>query len=133
MSAESGNNSEVEKFGRKEYVNWNHTELVLNCYKKDSDLILVDTNHTNSDQPIPSNLTNIGSIHDSADIHAIEKILASRVYFLVQTSSIFTYGNESDLPSPLHDLSAEIVTREGNPKTRNNPPNPVLYVPAFPK
>ena len=48
-NGERKNNFEVDKVRRKKYVIWNH---------KDSDLIHVDPNHTNSNQPIPDNSTN---------------------------------------------------------------------------
>ena len=71
---------EVEKVGRKNSINWNHTDSIVNWNRKYSDSIHVDPNHTNWNQPIPSDSTNIRSIHDSADIRAIEKILASSVH-----------------------------------------------------
>ena len=52
-NAERKKNSEVEKFGQESDVNWNHTDLILNCNQKDSDSIHVDMNHTNSNQSIP--------------------------------------------------------------------------------
>ena len=50
---------EVEIFGRKNSVVWNH---------KYSDSIHVDPNHVDSNQFITANLTNIISINDSAYI-----------------------------------------------------------------
>ena len=77
-------------------------------------------------------MTNIGSIHDSANIRAIEKIMELLVHSLVHASLIFSYGSASDPPSPSHDQSAEIVSPKGNPKPHNNPPIPIPYVPADP-
>ena len=57
-------------------VNWNHTDSILNWNQKDSDSINIDTNHTESNQPILADSKNIRSIHDSDDINAIENILA---------------------------------------------------------
>ena len=62
-NAERKNNSEVDKFGRGNYVIWNH---------KDYDSIHVDPNHINSNQSIPDDLTNIRSINDAAGICEIE-------------------------------------------------------------
>ena len=61
-NAEHKNNFEVEKVGRKNSAIWNH---------KDSNSIDVDPNHTNLNQHITADSTNIGSIHGSANIHAI--------------------------------------------------------------
>ena len=87
-NTERKNNVEVGKVGRKNSVIWNH---------RDSDLIDVDPNHTNSNQPIPNDSTNIGSINDSADIHVIENILSSPVHLVhttypVPAPPLFTYG-----------------------------------------
>ena len=127
-NSERKNNFEVEKVGRKNYGIWNH---------KYSISIRVDKNHTDSNQPIPGDLTNIGSIHDSANIRAIENTLSTLVHFvhttsLVPASPIFTYVAASDPPSPQHDSSAERVTPKVNPTPLNNPPNPVPNVPADP-
>ena len=62
-------NSEAENVGRD--VNLNQTDLIINWDQKYSDLIYVDPNHTNLNQPIPADLKNIVSIHDSDDTHAI--------------------------------------------------------------
>ena len=43
-NAERKKNSEVEKFGQESDVNWNHTDLILNCNQKDSDSIHIDPN-----------------------------------------------------------------------------------------
>ena len=96
-NAECANSSkvEVEKVGHD--VNCNHTDSIINRNKKYSNSIHVYLNHTNSNQPIPADSTNIGSIHDSDDIRAIEQILASLVNYPVHTSPIFTYGSVSDL------------------------------------
>ena len=59
-NAERKNNSEVEKVGRKNLVNWNCTNSIINWNQKYSDSIHVYPNHTG-----------IGSIHDSANIRAI--------------------------------------------------------------
>ena len=83
-------------------------------------------------QPIPYDSTNIESIHDSANICAIEKILTSTVHSTVPTLPIFLYGRASDLPSPLHESSAESVTHKGNPKPRANLPNMIPNVPDEP-
>ena len=74
---ERKNNFEVENFGRKSFVIWNH---------KDSDLIHVCLIHANSNQLIPDNLTKMRSINDSDHISAIEKIFTSLVQ-LVHTPS----------------------------------------------
>ena len=63
-NVECKNNFEIGNVGRKNSVIWNH---------KESDLIHVDPNHTNLNQPITANLIKIGSINDSADISVIEK------------------------------------------------------------
>ena len=49
-NAKHENNSEVNKVGRKSFVIWNH---------KYSDSIHMDLNHTDSNQPIPADSTNI--------------------------------------------------------------------------
>ena len=116
--AERRNNLKVEKVGRKSSVNRNHTDLILNWNIKKSDSINVHPNHTNSNQLIPDNSTNIGSINYSANILAIEKILVSPVYSLVYASPIFTYGSASDPPSLPHDSSAESMTHKGNTTAR---------------
>ena len=131
-NAECENNFNVEKFGRKNSVNWNHTNSILNWNKKYFDLIHVDQNHTKANQPVPDGSINTGSIHDSANMRAIEKILASPVHSLVPASPILLYGSTSDPPSPLHDTSAESVTPERNTKPHKNPPNLVPYVPDEP-
>ena len=79
---------------------------------------------------INPNLTNIRSIHDSDNICAIDKILESLVHYPLHASQIFTFGGSSDPPSPPQDSSEESVTPRGNPKPRNNHPNPVTNVPA---
>ena len=104
--------------------------MILNWNQKDYDLIPVDPNQTGLNQPIPNNLTNIGSIHDSDNICAIDKILALPVHYLVHASQIFTYEIACDPTSPLHDSLADSVTPIGNPKPRKNSPNPVPNVPA---
>ena len=43
---------------------------------KDSDSIHVDPNYANSNQLISANLTDIGPINNSDDLHAIEKMLS---------------------------------------------------------
>ena len=88
--AERENNFNIKNFGRKNSVNWNHTNLVLNWNQKYSESIHVDPNHTNLNQPIPVDLKNIGSIHDSANILTIEKILTSPVHSPVHNSPMFT-------------------------------------------
>ena len=109
-NTECKDNSNVQKFGGKNSVNWNHTNLIINYNQKYSDLIHVDPNHTNSNQPIPDNSTHIGSIHNSDDIFATDTVLTSPVHSTVQASRIFNYGNESDPPSPPNDSSSENVT-----------------------
>ena len=91
-NAESENNFEVEKVGHNNSIIW---------YHKDSESIQVDPNHTNINQPIPSNSKNIGSINDSADIRTIENILSSTVHLVHVPSPlpaplILTYGTSSD-------------------------------------
>ena len=88
-------NSEVEKNGRKQSVNWNHTDMILYWNQTDSHSVQVDINHNNSNQPMPVDLINIGSIHTSADICVIEKILASPLHSPVPASPIFSYRSES--------------------------------------
>ena len=100
---EHENNINVENFGRKNSINWNHNNSILNFNQKYSDLIPIDPNHTNSNQLIPYNLKNIGSIHYSDNIRTIEKILASPLHSMVHTSRIFTYGSASDPLSPPYD------------------------------
>ena len=103
---ERKNNFEVERVWCKNSVMWN---------QKYSNSIHIDPNKPNSNQPIPSDLINIGSIHDSDDIIATEKISSSPVH-LVQTPSpvpaslIFTYGTSSDTQSPSYYSSAESMT-----------------------
>ena len=63
---ERKNNFEFKKDGHKNSAIWNH---------KDSDLIHIDPNHTESNQPIPDDFSNIGSINDSANIGVIEKYI----------------------------------------------------------
>ena len=106
--------------------------MILNCNKKDSDSIYADQNHTNSIQQIPDDSKNIGSIHDSADIPAIENILDYSVHYPVPASQIFLYGSASDPLSLLHDSSSEIVTPKVIPNQCSNPPNPLPYIPADP-
>ena len=74
----------------------------------------------------------MGSIYDSYDIHAIDKILASPVNSPVQYSRIFNYVSASDPLWPPYDSSAESETHRVNTKTRNNPPNLVTNVPSDP-
>ena len=107
---------------------WNH---------KYSDSIYVDPNHTDLNQPIPEDSTNIGSIHESANIWEIEKIFTSTGHLvhttpLILKSPIVLYGRASESLSPSHEFSSESVTPKGNPPTGNNPPNPVPDVSAEP-
>ena len=95
-------------------------------------MIHVDLDHTKSNQPIPSNSTNIVSIHDSYDIREIENVLAYPVNSVIHASPIFTNGSESDPPLPPHDSPEEIVTLKENPKPSKNPPNPEPDVPTGP-
>ena len=126
------NNSKVEKVGRKHSVNWNHTDLILNWNQNLFDSIHIDTDHTKSNKLNPANSTNIGSIHGSENIRAIEKILASLVHSTVHTSPIFTYGSSIDPPSAPHDPLTEIMIPKGNTNPHNNPPNLLPNVPADP-
>ena len=66
-NTEQENNFGFEKAGRKNSVFVHH---------KDSNSICVDPNHADSDQLVPANLKNIGSITYSADICAIEMMLS---------------------------------------------------------
>ena len=105
-NAEHKNIFQAEKVGCKNSVIWNH---------KYSDLIHVDPNHTNLNQPIQSDLTNIGLINDSADICVIEKILSFPVHLVytpsqVPATPIFPFGTASDHRSQSHDSLEEIVT-----------------------
>ena len=102
-NSERENNSEVEKLGTKFCKLESHRLSIINWNKKYYDLINVDPNHTNSNQLNPSDLTNIGSIHDSTNICAIENIFPLPVHSPVHTSPIFIYGGASDPTSPLHD------------------------------
>ena len=91
-NAERENNFEVEKVRRKNSIIPNH---------KYSDLIHVNLNNDDSDQPIPADLTKTRSINDSDNICAIEKILSLLVHLVhtpstVPTPQIFTYGIERD-------------------------------------
>ena len=61
-NAELENNVKVDKVRHKNSVIFNH---------KYSNSIHVDMNQTDFNQPIQANLTNIGSIHNPADICAI--------------------------------------------------------------
>ena len=65
---------EVEKFGRKKSVNLNHADSILNWDEKYFNLIHVDLSHTESTHLNTENSIDIGSIHDSENINAIEKI-----------------------------------------------------------
>ena len=123
------NNFKVENVGCKNSVNWNHIESILYWNQEYSNSIHIDPNHTDSNQLNADNSTNIGSIHDSDHICAIEKILASPVHSLIHTSSMFTCGSSSDPQSSPHDSSAESVTPKVNPKPHYKLPNKVLYVP----
>ena len=119
---------EVVKVGRKKYDIWNHNY---------SESIHVDTNHTDSNQPIPDNSKNIGSIHNLANICAIEKMLTSSVHLLhtpspVTDPPIFVYGTVSDPRSPPHDISAESMKHKVNPTPHNNPLNMVAKLPSDP-
>ena len=58
------------KVGRKNSVIYNH---------KSSNLVHIDPNHTDLNQPIPENLTNNVSINYSSYIFAIENILSLSV------------------------------------------------------
>ena len=130
-NADNKNNLNFEKFGRKDSINWNHNDPILNWNQKDSNSIHVDPNHIGSNQPIPADLTNIGSIHDSDNICAIEKILQSPVHSTVHASQIFNYGSASDPRSSPHDSSAESVTPRGNAKPHGNPFNPAPTIPSY--
>ena len=96
---------------------------MLNLNQEYSNLIGLDPNHTDSIQLIPDDLTNIVSIHDSANIFAIENILASLVHSLIHDSPIFLHGSASDPPSLFHASSTERLTPKGNPKPCDNPLN----------
>ena len=102
-NAEHKNNFEVKKVGHKQTVNWNKTESILDLNQKYSDLINIDPNHTNSIQPMTENLTNIGSVHDSGNICAIKKILASPVNYLLKASPISLFVSASDPSSQLYN------------------------------
>ena len=146
------NNSEVEKVGRKNSIILNHVDM--NNIK--TDLNHVNLNHANLNKLIPTNPT---TINDSADFHALNKILSCYgdlkdtkahasptrtnnhvlpVKFVHKPSPVpdsqtcFTNGTASDPQSPYHDSSEEIVTPKGNPTPRNKPPNLVPNVPDDP-
>ena len=77
-------------------------------YHKYYESIQVYPNHSNSNEPIPENSTNIGSIHYSYRICAIEKMLSLPMHLvhtpsLVPASPIFTYETAIDPPSPSHE------------------------------
>ena len=91
----------------------------------------VDLNQKNLNQLNPADSTNIRPIHNSENISEIDKILTSPVYSPVHASPIFTYGSASNPSSPSYYSSEEVVTPKGNPKPCNNPPNTLLYVPAY--
>ena len=105
--SEHKTNFSIEKFGRGNSVNWNYTDLILNWSQKYSESIYLHPDHNKSNQPIPYDLTNIGSIHHSDNIFEIENILAPPVHSPVHAPPIFNYGNASDPPSPPQDSSAE--------------------------
>ena len=88
-NSERKDNFNVETFWHKNSVNRNHTKSNLNYNQNYSDLINVDLNHTNSDQPTSDNSTNIGSIHDSDNILERDKTLASPVHYMVHASPIY--------------------------------------------
>ena len=114
----------------KETKHKNHTNSILNWSQKDTDFIYVDPNYTDLNQHILDDSTNIGSIHYSANIGAIEKILESPVHFLVHASPIYTYRSASEPLSPLHDSSGKSWTPKVYHNPCNNPPNPAKYVPT---
>ena len=143
-------NSEHENIGRKNSVIWNHNDF---------DLIRVTPNHAESNQLIQDDSTKIGSINDSANILAIEKMLSwsgkskdatahasptgtnthALPVNLVRTPSLvptprtfFTCATASDVKLIPHDSSSESVIHKGNPTPSNNPPIPVPNVPADP-
>ena len=91
---------------------------------------LIDLKYTDSIKLMSADPTNIRLIHDTADMCAIENILEPLVHSQVKASPTFSYGSESDPPSPLNDSSSEIATPKGNLKPRNNPTNLVLFVPS---
>ena len=119
-NSEWENNFEVEKIVRKNSVILNH---------KYSDSIHIDPDYADTNQLIPDDSTNTGSINNSDEIFAIENMLSSRV---PAPQTFFTYGTSSDPTSPSYDSSAEIVTPKVNPVPCNNPTNPVPNVPAYP-
>ena len=125
-NTERKNYSKVGKFGRRHSLKRSHNDTIINCNKSYFHSIIVDPNHTNFNQPITANLTNIISIHDSAYIRTIEKVLASLVHSPVHSSPIFLYGSKVETLSPLHDSSTESVKNKGNPKPHKNTPNMVL-------
>ena len=55
---ERKNNFEVEKVGRINSVNCNHTNSIIHWNQKCSNAIHVDPNTTNLNQPIPDDLIN---------------------------------------------------------------------------
>ena len=95
-----------------------------------------DKNHTNSNNPLSDNSTNIWSIHDD-DISVLEEILVAPVNLVhtpppVPASPIFLSGRTSDPVPPSNESSAEIITPKGNPKPHNNPLNLVPNVQSDP-
>ena len=99
-NAEQNEYFEVEEVGRKNSVNWNHSDSILNWNQRKSYSTHVDPSYNDSNQPIPDNSTKFGSIHDSDNIREIEMILVSMLHSLVYASSIFTYGSKIDPPFP---------------------------------
>ena len=108
------------KIRRENSVIWNHIY---------SDSIHVNPKHNKSNQLVPDNSTNIGTINNLSDIHEIEKMLSSPI---PTPQTFFNYGRSSDPPSTLHDLPEESVTAKGNSTSYNNPPNLVPTIPADP-
>ena len=97
---------------------------------KNSDSIHVDPNHTKYIQLIPVDATDMGSIHDSANICAIEMILTSPENSKVPDSPIFFYGSASDPLSQSINSSSESVTPKGITKPHDKLLNTVLYIPS---
>ena len=122
---ECKNNFKVGKVERKNSIDWNQTNSILIWNQGYSESIHVDTNHTDLNQLNSDDLANIGSIHDSDNIRAIENILASPAHSPVHASPIFNYRSASDPPSPPHDWQAETVIPKGNPMPHDNPHNMV--------
>ena len=81
--------------------------------------------HTVSTRTALAYVPSIYTTHTPSMVHSLHS------YYTVPTPLTFNYGT-SDPPSPSYDSSPGSVTTKGNPKTYNNPPNPVQNAIADP-